>query len=360
MVVADFLRGKGPMSILQKLGRISANHEAASRARDFGEYCTVLMRAQGDPVIALRAADADGLSQRVKTVLKSAVAGSVTDLAGLTPYRVLAEGFSATLQNSAFDSVLGDANVVPLHSQFSLTVADATAASVGQGLAKRLTSISLGRGTVAARKVATLAVASEELLRFQSAAGLIEASLRAGLADATDALFLSTLISGTTPVAASGATASAFLHDLRILLDATGVTANSRFHLVVSPQTCARLATISEATTGALAFPTLTVNGGTISGIAVHASDALSTQAILLDAAQIAAGADAVEIRISQNASLEMDSAPTGAITPAPVASAQVSMYQTNSVAIACERQIGWSLLRANAVQSLSGVLWAT
>ena len=44
----------------------------------------------------------------------------------------------------------------------------------------------------------------------------------------------------------------------------------------------------------------------------------------------------------------------------APVATAVVSMFQTNSTAIVCERRFGWSLLRASAVQSLSGVAWAT
>ena len=55
---------------------------------------------------------------------------------------------------------------------------------------------------------------------------------------------------------------------------------------------------MTTATVGGLAFPTLTRNGGTIGGIAVHASDQLTTQAVLVDASQFVAGADPVEIRV--------------------------------------------------------------
>ena len=45
---------------------------------------------------------------------------------------------------------------------------------------------------------------------------------------------------------------------------------------------------------------------------------------------------------------------------PAPVAATQkvVSMFQTNSTAVLCERRIAFQPLRATAVQSLSGVEW--
>jgi hypothetical protein len=348
------------MTIAAQIGRVNSRIENAARAHEFATYAVALLRSGGDPVIASRSAEADGLPQRVKATLKAAVSGSVTDLAGLTPYRILSEGFSATLTNAAFDAVLADARQVPLHVRFSVVTSDATAAVAGEGSAKRISSISIGSGAVTARKAAVHVVASEELLRYQSAVGLIETSLRAGVSDAVDSIFLLALIAGTTPVAASGTTAAAALHDIRVLLDAATVSSNSRFHLIVSPATCARLAVMTTVTVDGLAFPSLTVNGGTIGGIAVHASDALTTQAVLIDASQVVAAADPVGIRVSQAASLQMDSAPTQTIAPTPVATAVVSMFQTNSTAIVCERRFGWSLLRATAAQSLSGVAWAT
>jgi HK97 family phage major capsid protein len=323
------------------------------------------MRAKGNPEIALREVETNGAPQRVKATLKAAVAGATTSSADeLAPLRILATGFTATLTNAAFDAVLADSNIVPLHVTFALTTADATAAAAGEGAAKRVSSISFGRGTLAARKAATLIAVSEELLRFNSAVGLIENSLRAGIADAVDSIFLSTLISGTTPIASTGATAAAVLHDIRLLLDAATVTGNSKFHLIVSPTTSARLATMTTATIGGLAFPQMTPTGGTIGGIAVHASDQLVNTALLIDAAQLVAAVDPVEIRVSQNASVQMDSAPSQTIASgspaAPVASTVVSMYQTDSVAMICERRFGFALTRPSAAQSLSGVAWAT
>jgi HK97 family phage major capsid protein len=296
-------------------------------------------------------------------VLKAAVAGALSD-DGYTPLRILAEGYTATLTNACFDAVLVDSHIVPLHVTFGVTTADASAAVAGEGAAKRVSSISFGRGTLTARKAATLVAVSEDLLRFNSSVGLIESSLRAGVADAVDSIFLSTLISGTTPIASAGATAANAMNDIRRVLDAATVTANSRFHLFVSPQTAARLATMTTATIGGFAFPTLTVNGGTMAGIAVHASDQLTNTAVLVDASQLGAAADPVEIRVSQNASVQMDTAPTQTIAAgspaAPIASTVVSMYQTNSTAIICERRFGFALTRPSAAQSLSGVAWAT
>ena len=205
------------MTIAAQLGRVNSRMENAARSREFAEYAVALMKAQGNPEIALREAEANGASQRVRTTLKTAVSGSVTDLAGLTPYRVLSEGFSATLTNAAFDAVLADANIVPLHVRFSVVTSDATAAVAGEGAAKRISSISIGSGAVTARKAAVQVVASEELLRYQSAVGLIENSLRAGVSDAVDSIFLLALIAGTTPIAASGTSAAAALHDIRVL-----------------------------------------------------------------------------------------------------------------------------------------------
>lgn len=172
---------------------------------------------------------------------------------------------------------------------------------------------------------------------------------------------LRALIAGTTPIAASGTTAAAVLHDIRLLLDAATVSTNSRFHLIASPTICARLAVMTTATIDGLAFPALTVNGGMIGGIQVHASAALTNAVVLIDAAQLVASADAVAIRVSQNASLEMDTAPAQAIAtgspPAPAGPAGspppglVSMFQTNSTAILCERVFGFQPLRASAVQ---------
>lgn len=352
------------MTVLQRLGQANASADISSRSRDFCDAIRLLLLAKGDPGNALHFAS--GSPRRVLDALKTDVpGGTLTSLADVAPYRILSEGFSATLVNSAFDAVLADSNQAPLRSTFAVTVADASAAVVNEGTAKKLTDLSIDRATLDVRKAAVITALSDDVLRFNSAAGLIEAALRNGLANAVDSIFVTGLIAGTTPTGASGTTAAAVLHDIRVMLDATGVSSNSKFHLLIGPGTAARLSVMTTATIGGLSFPQMTPTGGSIAGIQVHPTNAITNTAVLIDASQVVAGADPVAIRISQNASLEMETAPsmsanTGASPPAISAQSTVSMFQTNSSAILVERMFSWTVLRASAVQSLSSVAWAT
>jgi hypothetical protein len=354
--------------IAEQLGRINSRIEASRRATEFCQYAATLLRSKGNLRQAVEFADAAQLPPLVRQSLKSAVAGGIIDdMGALAPYRTLAEGFSSTLTAaSCFDAILaGGAHVAPLHSQFGVTTIDASPATVSEGAGKKIARGSFVGGTLVERKAAAIVSVSDDLLRFAAAVALIERSLRDGISKAVDSIFLTALIAGTTPIASTGATAAAVLHDVRLLLDGTGVSGDSRFHLVVPPAIAAHLAVMATATaTGELAFPQMTPTGGVVGGIQVHNSDALTNTAVLVDAAQIVAGGEPVGISTSQNASLQMDSVPTQATAagspPTPAASVVVSMFQANASAIRCERRFGWSLLRANAVQSLSGVSWGT
>jgi hypothetical protein len=190
---------------------------------------------------------------------------------------------------------------------------------------------------------------------------VLENSLRTGISSATDSNFIAALIALTTPIAATGATAADVLFDLRILMDAAGSGANSRFHLAVGPAVARRLALMSS-TTGERAFSG-TVNGGDLAGVTVHASDALDDDALLLDASALALAADPVSVRVSPNALIEMDSAPSSAANnsgspPTSVGSSAVSMFASDSTAILCERTFGFEVMRSSAVQSLEGITW--
>jgi HK97 family phage major capsid protein len=352
------------MTIAQQIGRAGAALETASRSREFAEYARCLMLAKGNPESALHYAGAS--SRRVVDAIKADVAGTTTGDLSVAPYRILSEGFTATLNNAAFDALLADANIVPLHTQFAVTATDVSAAAVGEGLAKPLGALTLGNGTLQERRAAVIVAVSNDILRFNTAAGLLENSLRTGVSSAVDKIFVDALIAGTSPLTASGTAASDVLFDLRRLMDSTGSGSNSRFHLIVGPGVARRLATMAT-TAGNTAFQ-MTVNGGTIAGVSVHVSDTLTTAALLVDANALVASADAVSIRMSQHASLEMSDAPGMAVAqgsppaPAPPAgsppSGLVSMFQTNSTAILAERVFGFSLLRATAAQSLSGIQW--
>ncbi|MDU3897845.1 MAG: hypothetical protein E7G69_15240, partial [Enterobacter sp.] len=81
-----------------------------------------------------------------------------------------------------------------------------------------------------------------------------------------------------------------------------------------------------------------------------HAGRALIAQA-MRDAQPIYG----VAVDMSREASLEMESDPTGD-SVSPTGTELVSMFQTNSVAIRAERWINWKRRRTAAVAVISGV----
>ncbi len=86
----------------------------------------------------------------------------------------------------------------------------------------------------------------------------------------------------------------------------------------------------------------------------IVAPSAPAFQLTLVDFAEIAFSAGALEVDLSQQTSLEMESAPTNATTAgspdAPVPTQVVSMYSANSTAFKISRYANWTVLRDHAV----------
>ena len=105
----------------------------------------------------------------------------------------------------------------------------------------------------------------------------------------------------------------------------------------------------------------MTPVGGTFLGLRTLVSDSLPSATIaLIDASGLAMAATPIEVRTSREAALEL--ATTSSQTSAPtVAQAQLtSMFQTNSVALLCERSIAFAPLRPNSFASVTSVGWGT
>src|SRR5690606_34836674 len=87
---------------------------------------------------------------------------------------------------------------------------------------------------------------------------------------------------------------------------------------------------------GAPAFPGVTPTGGTLVGLPVFTSQHVVDESegpvvMLLKGDGIFLGDEGgIQVSISDQASLQMDSAPTQSITGTPTASTSVSLWQTN------------------------------
>jgi len=254
---------------------------------------------------------------------------------------------------------------------------------VGQGKPKPVTKFDFNAVTTAFTKVATIAVLTQELVRFSDPSA--EALVRDMLADAVIARIDSDLfdpdlaavanvnpaglLNGVSPVA--GVPNAQTLTDIYNAIaslwaawDSTNIGARPAYY--TTPAVARYLATLREPL-GPRAFPNVSNGGGTIDGIPVRVSQYLANNGgsggapfILVDEAEIYLADDGnVTVDFSDQATIQMDDAPTNASAPV-TATSMVSLWQTNSIGLRAERFIWWGPRRSGAIQWIDGFPVAT
>lgn len=241
---------------------------------------------------------------------------------------------------------------------------------VKEGEAKPLTQWTYTRAKLTPLKVAAIAAATKETLMRASASA--DAFLRDELARAVNARIDQTIISdaaavadespagllnGTAPLTLVGdGSIEGIRCDAAAMLKVlAGDNLSVAGAFWVMPETVAiDLATAINAM-GAPAFPGMTPTGGTFMGLPVVASqyapaDSAGPVVALIKGDEIFLGDEGgIQVSVSDQASLQMDSAPTQNSTT-PTATSVVSMFQTNSVAFLVERFVNWQKRRPQAV----------
>jgi len=251
----------------------------------------------------------------------------------------------------------------------------------GEGKAKPLTSFAFTRTTIEPLKVANIAVATMELLRDSSpsAAMLIRDSLAAAIRERVDLDFIdpnkaavtnvspASILQAQTPIPSSGSDAEDIRADFRALFSAFLAANNPPSSGVwIMPATTAMAISLLQNPLGQTEFPEFGMGGGLLFGMPAIVSDyALrSTEGAivaLVNASDIyLADEGGIEIKVSDQASLEMDNAPTNSAAPAGAVAETtlVSLWQTNCVGFLAEWTINWALRRVDSVQYLEGVTW--
>lgn len=259
---------------------------------------------------------------------------------------------------------------------------------VGEGAPKPLTKFDFSRTVLEPLKVANIAVATMETLRDSSpsAEAIIRDQLAAALAERLDLDFIdpakaaaagvspASITNGVTPIESSGNDADAVRADIRALFAAFIAANNAPTSGVwIMPSTTALALSLMVNPLGQPEFPGLNMNGGTLFGLPVIVSQYVPTaydadgsgtdfasgaMVALVNAQDIyMADEGGVSVDMSDQASLQMDNAPTNN-SATPTATSLVSMFQTNSVAFRAERTVNWARRRASAVAVLVGVNW--
>jgi len=139
------------------------------------------------------------------------------------------------------------------------------------------------------------------------------------------------------------------------MLAAVTTNARSTLFLLMTSAIAKVLAVLHDSTGGA-AFPTMGVNGGTIAGIQVVVSDGVPASTMLLvDAQQIAAASDTIQLSATSEAIVQLDTAPD---SPASGSSVMTSLWQANLTGIKAERVFGAQKLTGTGVGVLTGVAY--
>jgi HK97 family phage major capsid protein/HK97 family phage prohead protease len=315
-------------------------------------------------------------------VIKAAISpASTTDptWAGpLVTYNNLQEEFIELLRPLTVIERIPGLRQVPFNIKVPRETGATTAYWVGQGSPKPLSQGAFDTVTLDFAKIAGITTMTQELLKFSrpNAEPILINSLTKAIAYLMDRDFLdpskaasvgvspASITNGATSIVATGTTADAFRADFANLISQFSIANNGSIAgiVIVMTQTQALRLSLMRNDFGSKEFPDLTKDGGSIEGFTVVASENMAANGgspsdgwpiVALKADDILLADDGqVDVDISTEASLQMESAPD---SPATASTVMVSLWQNNLVGIRCERFINWTKARSTSVYYISG-----
>ncbi|MGO7092530.1 phage major capsid protein [Rhizobium leguminosarum] len=291
-------------------------------------------------------------------ILKAAVgAGSLGDPAWAGQLADMAAASSAFLQGlggrSAFASLLdlGVLTRAPLRSSVGAVSEGVVGAVNAEGQARPVSRMSLSGDVLAAQQADAIIVLSREVVENSSAASqaFVSRQLRRSVAQALDVGFFDRLITSSTPTFAATAN---HVSDLKQMLDAVNGGAG-RLAWIAAPDVANSISLLNDGRGGAspeglsefLGLP-FAVSPGIAAGTL-----------ILLDGDRVLADIESLGVDTSRFTTLQMNDEPTMDATT-PTATAVVSLWQTNSVAIKISALFGAVAGTDDAIAVLTDVAW--
>lgn len=252
---------------------------------------------------------------------------------------------------------------------------------VGEGAPKPLTKFDFSATTLGFTKIASIAVLTEELVRFSSpsAEALVRDALVAANVERADIDFIdpsvaavaavspASITNGLTALAPSGTTADAARADVaRVLKEYLDANNTPNSLVLIMPMSLAMALSVMVNSLGQSEFPNLTMRGGSLLGIpvittqyAANASGA-GNLVIAVNASDVFLADDGqVTVDVSREASLQMLDNPTNSSATA-TATTMVSLWQTDSIGLRAHRFINWAKRRTNAVVYMDDVNWGS
>jgi HK97 family phage major capsid protein/HK97 family phage prohead protease len=295
---------------------------------------------------------------------------NATFAAPLVPTVAEAE-FLELLRPATLIGRIANARHVPLNVAVAVQTGGGTYKWVGQNQPKPVTNAQYASAGLTFAKASGIIVITEELARLSTPSA--EASVRdemiRGCVQFLDAQFVDSTVAavagvnpasitnGVTGAAASAATPAAFKTDIAARIAALMTAGYPPSELVIlMSETVAFNMSMALNNNGGPSFPGLTPTGGSLFGIPVVASQSVGAQIVVAHGPSLlVADEDVIEIDVSRQAAIQMDSAPDN---PPVAASVMTSLWQLNLVGIRVDRLITWGKARANSVDRITAAAY--
>lgn len=346
----------------------------------FVRAAMALTASNGDSYAALERAksypDTPEVEELVRFSLhqKAAVAAATTTASGWASNLAIQQPTNEFLELLRPRTLLGRIpgfRNVPFNVSVPAQTGGGTYSWVGEGNAKPVTAGTLATVTVGYAKAAGIIVLTRELVMIStpSAEGVVREEMIAGIGAFLDTQLVdpavaavagvnpASITNGAATAAASGATAAALRADLAARV-ATFTAANVPLDGAVwlMNDSNAFAAGISLNALGQPLFPGVSQIGGSILGIPVIVSNNVGARIVLVHAPSILyADEGGVQLDVSREASVQMDSAPSN---PSDATTVLVSFWQRNLVGLRAERMINWTRARSAAVTYISAAAY--
>lgn len=306
-----------------------------------GLYLRAMGLAKGDPLAAR--AFLEGVGHRAKALIATTADG--TWAADAAAPAAVSDFLESVRPYSALERL--PVRRVPFRTRLLDTDGSISAAIVAEGAP---TPIKFGsvEGYALTEPVKALAeiIITRELAQAMTPdaeRGLAD-DLAAAVARTQDGQFLDDIANGQPSVAATGSSLAQIDADLKAAIDLFEGDLR-RAWWVVSPESATYLSLL-RGTGGALAFPDIGVNGGTLAGVPVITSEGATqvdspsnNSLFLIDPTRVAAADGGTELARSGNATIQVSGSPTN---PPTASTVQVSLWQHNLLAMRATRWAAW------------------
>jgi HK97 family phage major capsid protein len=343
----------------------------------FTRMCMCIAAANGDSYKAIDLAKRKEWENtpEVEIMVKAAVAaGTTTDATWAGPLAIaqpLVDEFLELLRPTTLLGRITGFTKVPFNVSVPSQTGGGTYQWVGQGQAKPVTSAAFATVSVPFSKAAGIIVLTKELVRLSSpsATDLVRNELLKGMQQFLDVQLIdpavavsagvnpASITNGAATAATFGVTAAFARQDLvRAAQTFTAAELSLSESVWIMNESNALALSIALNALGQPMFPGFSGNGGSLLGAQVVVSNAATTKLILVHAPSILfADEGGVQIDVSEEASVQMDSAPTN---PSDATTVLVSFFQRNLVGLRAERMIHWVRARTAAVHYTTAVAY--